>query len=148
MAVSESGTRAVGAAECEQSDRPGEGGSHLCRVSLPGTPQRAVGSRLLGATTRLIRWFGSLTRDDIPLVGGKNASFGEMIRELTPLGVRVPDGFALTADAYRAVLDGPGIRETMRKSLAQLDPTDVDSLRACGATIRRAIRRAPFPGDL
>lgn len=97
---------------------------------------------------KFIRWFGSLTLDDISLVGGKNASFGEMIRELTALGVRVPDGFALTADAYRAVLDGPGIRETMRKSLADLDPTDVDSLRACGATLRRAIRRAPFPAEL
>ncbi|MDX1733564.1 MAG: phosphoenolpyruvate synthase [Halioglobus sp.] len=95
-----------------------------------------------------IRWFDSLTLDDIPLVGGKNASFGEMIQELTPLGVRVPEGFALTADAYRAVLDGSGIRDRMREALAELDPTDVDSLRACGASIRRMIRHAPFPADL
>jgi pyruvate,water dikinase len=97
---------------------------------------------------RFVRWFDSLTLDDVPLVGGKNASFGEMIRELAPLGVRVPDGFALTAEAYRAVLDGPGVREALRGSLARLDPTDVDSLRACGASARRTIRQAPFPPEL
>ena len=52
-----------------------------------------------------VRPFDTLTLDDVAIAGGKNASLGEMIRELGPLGVRVPDGFALTADAYRAVLD-------------------------------------------
>jgi pyruvate,water dikinase len=97
---------------------------------------------------RFIRTFDSLTLDDIPLVGGKNASFGEMIRELAPLGVRVPDGFALTADAYRALLDAPGVRDAVRQALRSIDPGDVDSLRAAGARARRAVREAPLPPEL
>ncbi len=95
-----------------------------------------------------VRWFADLSLDDIPLVGGKNASFGEMISALTPLGVRVPNGFALTADAYRALLDVPEVGGVVRDALAKLDPGDVDSLRACGATVRQAIRHAPLPDEL
>jgi pyruvate,water dikinase len=97
---------------------------------------------------RYVRPFDTLTLDDIPLVGGKNASFGEMIRELQPLGVRVPDGFALTADAYRALLDGPGVRARLRAALQEIDPLDVDSLRAGGAMARAALREAPFPEEV
>jgi pyruvate,water dikinase len=97
---------------------------------------------------RYIRPFDSLTLDDIPLVGGKNASFGEMIRELQPLGVRVPDGFALTAEAYRALVEGPGVREQLRAALRGIAPGDVDSLRRGGALARRAIREAPLPEGL
>ena len=50
-----------------------------------------------------IRWFEELTIDDVPIVGGKNASLGEMYRELTPQGIRIPNGFAVTADAYRHI---------------------------------------------
>ena len=97
---------------------------------------------------RYIRPFDTLTLDDIPLVGGKNASFGEMIRELRPLGVCVPDGFALTADAYRALLEGPGVQERLRAALRGLDPRDVDSLRGAGAAARSALREAPVPPEL
>ncbi|HDZ77891.1 MAG TPA: hypothetical protein ENH39_01120, partial [Gammaproteobacteria bacterium] len=55
-----------------------------------------------------IRWFEKLGIEDIPLVGGKNASLGEMYRELTPQGVKIPNGFAITADAYRYMLDKAG----------------------------------------
>jgi hypothetical protein len=57
---------------------------------------------------RYVHWFKELSLADVPLVGGKNASLGELHRELTPLGVRVPNGFALTADAFRDALTGPG----------------------------------------
>jgi pyruvate,water dikinase len=97
---------------------------------------------------KFIRPFETLSLDDVPLVGGKNASFGEMIRELTPLGVRVPDGFALTADAYRAVLDGPGVRSALSAALAGLAAPDVDALRAAGAAARKAVREAPLPDEL
>jgi pyruvate,water dikinase len=97
---------------------------------------------------KFIRRFESLSLDDIPLVGGKNASFGEMIRALRPLGVRVPDGFALTADAYRAVLDGPGVRRALHDALADLDPRQVDALRVAGAAARKAVREAPLPPGL
>ncbi len=53
------------------------------------------------ASTNLIRWFDQISMDDVSVVGGKNASLGEMYRQLTPHGVRVPNGFATTADAYR-----------------------------------------------
>jgi pyruvate,water dikinase len=97
---------------------------------------------------RFVRPFDTLTLDDIPLVGGKNASFGEMIRSLKDSRVRVPDGFALTADAYRAVLEAKGVRETLRRALGSIDPKDVDSLRAAGAIARRAVREAPLPPEL
>jgi pyruvate,water dikinase len=97
---------------------------------------------------RFIRPFASLTLDDIPLVGGKNASFGEMLSQLSPLGVRVPDGFALTADAYRAVLAQPGVDQAVRAALARLDPRDVDALRVAGAAARKALREAPLPDAL
>ncbi len=97
---------------------------------------------------QFIRSFDSLRLEDVPLVGGKNASFGEMIQTLGPLGVTVPDGFALTADAYKALLDQGDVRERLREALAQLDPNDVDSLRLCGATCRRILVGAPMPDEL
>jgi pyruvate,water dikinase len=97
---------------------------------------------------RFIRSFDSLTLDDIPLVGGKNASFGEMIGSLQPLGVRVPDGFALTSLAYKALLEGPGVRSALRAALSGIDLRDVDSLRAGGALARRALLEAPMPPEL
>lgn len=95
-----------------------------------------------------VRSFDSLTLDDIPLVGGKNASFGEMIRSLAPHGVRVPDGFALTADAYRALLEAPGVRAALRAALRSVVPGDVESLRDAGARCRQALREAPWPPQL
>jgi pyruvate,water dikinase len=97
---------------------------------------------------RFVRFFETLTLDDVPLVGGKNASFGEMIQALTPAGVRVPAGFALTADAYKALLDEKGVRKALDGALASLDPGDVDSLREAGARCRRIVREAPLPAAL
>jgi pyruvate,water dikinase len=71
-----------------------------------------------------------------------------MIRSLKPLGVHVPNGFALTADAYKALLDQSGVRAQLRSALSSLDPSDVDSLRACGAAARRTLRAAPLPAEL
>ena len=70
-------------------------------------------------TASYVRWFSDLSLGDVPLVGGKNASLGEMYRELVPLGVKVPNGFAVTAEAYRKVLadndlDGPPARAAGR----------------------------------
>ncbi len=58
--------------------------------------------------TRFIRWFRDITMDDVAIVGGKNASLGEMYRELTPQGIQIPNGFAITADAYRDTLEAAG----------------------------------------
>jgi pyruvate,water dikinase len=85
---------------------------------------------------------------DLPLVGGKNASLGEMLRELSPLGIRVPDGFAITADAYRDFLASAGLVERIDALLADLDPQDIPRLRQCGSAVRHAILAADLPSDL
>ncbi len=97
---------------------------------------------------KFIRSFDSVTLDDIPLVGGKNASLGEMSHELAPLGVRLPHGFAVTADAYSALLDGPNVRSDLQQALADLDAADLASLQRSGAAARRVILEAPLPEDL
>ncbi len=66
--------------------------------------------------SKFIRFFDDITVDDVPLVGGKNASLGELYRELNPKGVLVPYGFAITADAYRHVLEEAGAWETFTGS--------------------------------
>ena len=68
---------------------------------------------------RFIRWFDEITIADVPLVGGKNASLGEMYRELASAGVRVPNGFAVTADAYRYFLSSTGTDARVRALAAK-----------------------------
>ena len=95
-----------------------------------------------------IRTFGELGLDDVPLVGGKNASLGEMIRELTSVGVSVPDGFAVTADAYRWLLESAGLDALIRETLSDLDTSDVANLQQRGRIVRHAILAAPLPEAL
>jgi phosphoenolpyruvate synthase/pyruvate phosphate dikinase len=95
-----------------------------------------------------IRWFDDLGIDDVSVVGGKNASLGEMRRALTPLGIRTPDGFATTADAYRAFLRAAGLEGVISASLARVDINDIDALQAAGARVRSAILAAPLPDAL
>ncbi len=98
--------------------------------------------------TTWIRWFDDVGMDDVASVGGKNASLGEMRRALTPLGVRTPDGFATTADAYRAFLREAGLESTIADSLRHLDVDRIDALQAAGARIRAAIMAAALPEPL
>jgi pyruvate,water dikinase len=98
--------------------------------------------------TEFIRWFSEITIDDVPLVGGKNASLGEMYRELTPEGIRVPNGFAVTADAYRHFLRETGLDAEIQSALRGLDVGDVANLRERGHAVRHAILAAELPGDL
>ena len=95
-----------------------------------------------------IRWFRDVTAADVATVGGKNASLGEMLREVAPLGVRVPDGFAVTADAYRHFLSKAGLEARIRETLAGLDATSVDDLVRRSDAIRAAISQAELPADL
>jgi pyruvate,water dikinase len=85
---------------------------------------------------------------DVPRVGGKNASLGEMIGHLAASGIRVPGGFATTAGAYREFLAAAGLTERIRARLAALDPDDVEALARCGAEIRGWVVEAPFPAQL
>ncbi len=88
-----------------------------------------------------------LRMSDLDKVGGKNASLGEMIGCL-PAEVRVPDGFATTAEAFWHFIDSNGLRDFIRKQLANLDVDDIAALTRTGAAIREAIQSAPFPRDL
>ena len=85
---------------------------------------------------------------DVASVGGKNASLGEMRKSLTPLGIRTPDGFATTADAYRAFLRLASLEGVVRESLASIDIGKIDALQAAGARVRSAMLAAPLPADL
>lgn len=100
------------------------------------------------AASDWIRWFGDLGIDDVPLVGGKNASLGEMYRNLTSHGVRVPNGFAITAAAYRATLERANGWQALHDALDGLDPTDVDDLRRRAQAAREIVYCAPLPSEL
>jgi pyruvate,water dikinase len=95
-----------------------------------------------------IRWFSELGIADVPLVGGKNASLGEMVRALGSQGVRVPNGFSVTAAAYRATLDGAGAWERLHAVLDGLDPADVQDLARRAAAARAIVYEAPLPPAL
>ncbi|HEX7250628.1 MAG TPA: phosphoenolpyruvate synthase [Burkholderiales bacterium] len=85
---------------------------------------------------------------DLPQVGGKNASLGEMIGGLTQAGIRVPGGFATTADAYREFLQAGGLAARIARRMAEMPEGDVEALAKCGAEIRGWILAAPFPAKL
>ena len=97
---------------------------------------------------KFIRWFEQVGAKDVALVGGKNASLGEMIRTLDKKGVSVPSGFAITAEAYRYVVNKAGISRKIRDILADLDTHDMKSLSTKGKKIRELIRNAPYPEEL
>ena len=93
-------------------------------------------------------WFENLRMTDVERVGGKNASLGEMISQLTEKGVRVPGGFATTAEAYSAFLAHNGLSERISEALKQLDVEDVAELARVGKEIRQWILDTPFPEQL
>jgi pyruvate,water dikinase len=94
-----------------------------------------------------IRWFDELTSDDVAVVGGKNASLGEMIGSLKTEGVRVPDGFATTARAYRLFIEENEIEERIRSQLDNLDK-DNANLEKVGKAIRRLFLDGTFPAQV
>ena len=97
---------------------------------------------------RYVRFFDEFGIDDVPLVGGKNASLGEMYRKLTSEGLRVPNGFAITAGAYRYMLDEAGAWDGLHEALDSLDPADVTGLARAGKQAREIVYGAGLPADL
>ncbi|WP_408686600.1 phosphoenolpyruvate synthase [Vibrio sp. TBV020] len=93
-------------------------------------------------------WFDGLSMDDVDKVGGKNASLGEMVSNLSNAGVSVPNGFATTSHAFNQFLDYEGLDDRIHQLLDELDVDDVEALRKTGATIRQWVLEAPFPADL
>lgn len=99
-------------------------------------------------SSNYVIWFENLRMTDVESVGGKNASLGEMISQLTEKGVRVPGGFATTAEAYRAFLAHNGLNERISSALTQLNVEDVTELARVGKEIRQWILDTPFPEEL
>lgn len=95
-----------------------------------------------------ILWFHEIGMADLPQVGGKNASLGEMVSELAGTGVRVPGGFATTADAYRTFLETDDLAGRIQAAVATLDIEDVAELARVGAQVRQWIEEQPFPPAL
>lgn len=95
-----------------------------------------------------VAWFAELGIADVERVGGKNASLGEMVQHLSKAGVRVPNGFATTADAYREFLAFDGLADKINAMLAELDVDDVQELARVGKQIRDAVEAHPFPPQL
>ena len=83
-------------------------------------------------TAHYIRWFKEIRNEDVASVGGKNASLGEMFQDLTKAGVRIPNGFAITADAYWRVVKTGGVIDGIKVAMADLDKTSVSNLEGRG----------------
>ena len=97
---------------------------------------------------KYIKFFKELNNKDVPVVGGKNASIGEMFQELVPMGIKVPNGFAITSEAYWYLLDSGGIREKIKELLEGIDVTEIDVLNVRSKKIRDMIFGTPLPTDL
>lgn len=97
---------------------------------------------------KFILWFKDISMKSLPSVGGKNASLGEMYQHLTKKGVKIPDGFAITADAYWNFLDYAGIRDEIKKIFKGLDTKDMKNLSERGYKVRQTILQADFSPEL
>ncbi|HIE33616.1 MAG TPA: phosphoenolpyruvate synthase, partial [Candidatus Altiarchaeales archaeon] len=106
------------------------------------------GDTMADKDKKFILWFDELVIDDVPLVGGKNASLGEMIRELGKKGVKVPNGFAVTAYAYKYLIEKAGIGDKIREILSDLDTHNIRNLKERGKKIRDLIENAKLPEEL
>ena len=97
---------------------------------------------------KYIKWFEEIKIEDVPLVGGKNASLGEMYRELTPQGVKLPNGFAVTAEAYWYMVKSGNILPEIKKMLAGINKSDLEDFAKRGHTVRELIYTTPLSEDL
>jgi len=97
---------------------------------------------------KFILWFNELGIKDVPLVGGKNASLGEMYRNLTKKGINIPNGFTVSAYAYRYFLKKAGIKKEIKKTLSGLDINNLKNLAEKGHKVREIIRHAELPKEL
>jgi len=97
---------------------------------------------------KFVKWFEEIRAQDVALVGGKNASLGEMVRNLGEKGVNVPPGFAITAEAYKYVVEKAGISQKIQDTLADLDTHDMENLAERGEKIRNLIAKSPCPKEL
>ena len=99
-------------------------------------------------SNKYILWFKEISNDDVALVGGKNASLGEMYRELMPEGIQIPNGFAITAQAYRYVIERGGVLDALKQTMRGCDKNKITELARCGKRARDLILGAGIPDDL
>ena len=114
-------------------------------VTVPG---RQASQPVPDGTPQYVLSFDRVSLEDLPQVGGKNASLGEMIQMLGPRGIRVPPGFAVTADAFRRHLREAGLDTVIYQELDHVEIEDVEALASCARSIRARIARAPLPSDI
>jgi len=88
---------------------------------------------------KLILWLDQVTNDDVAFVGGKNASLGEMYTHLVPKGIRVPNAFVVTAEAYRRFVNDSGLADVMHKELDNLDTGNIKALQKSQKSVQRSI---------
>lgn len=119
-------------------------------MSTETAPEASASSTAGGAADDgdNVRWFAELGLGDLEVVGGKNASLGEVISNLADAGVSVPDGFATTAAAYQRFLGDTGLAARINDQLTALHTDDVRALSAAGRKIRQAVVDQPFPPTL
>ncbi|MEA9357571.1 phosphoenolpyruvate synthase [Bacteriovorax sp. PP10] len=97
---------------------------------------------------KYIRWFNEISMKDLPLVGGKNASLGEMFQALTPHGIQIPQGFAITADAFSVLIQSNHLEDKIYPLLEGLNSQDTKRLSEVGLKIRSHVRSASLPEDI
>jgi len=112
-----------------------------------GIPSK-LSSTTVDHQTAFVLWFDQVGMADVGLVGGKNASLGEMIQQLLPKGVNVPNGFAVTAYAFRYFIQQAGLEKRLRRLLTDLDVNNIDNLRERGQQARTLILDTAFPPEL
>jgi pyruvate,water dikinase len=100
------------------------------------------------STKKFILWFEEISKKDVPLVGGKNASLGEMFSKLMKKGIQVPNGFAITADAFWYYLSFNKIDKKLKEIFEKFDPKSIESLKETGEKSRNLILKGKFPPDL
>ena len=97
---------------------------------------------------KYVLWFDEINADDVALVGGKNASLGEMYQNLSSKGIKVPDGFAITAYAYKKFLEKSGVSEELKRILHEIDSRDIKNLIKKGEKLRELILNTPLPEEI
>jgi len=144
------GTRPKGGESKHSADKKAIYGWKLTysETSVGTGVKRVKGEKNMKQGAKYIRWFEDIKIEDVPLVGGKNASLGEMYRKLTPHGVKLPNGFAVTAEAYWYLVESGNILPEMKKILAGIDKNDLEDLARRGHAIRELIYRISLPDDL
>ena len=97
---------------------------------------------------QFIKFFNEIRNRDVAIVGGKNASLGEMYQKLTPLGINIPNGFAITAEAYFYLLEKGGIKGKIKELLADVDGIDIGVLQSRAKAVRELIFSTPLPKEM